>query len=64
MDRSNRKTRIRHGGKASANRTVIERRFGRLQDFRRIATRHATLTANFFSAICLVAIFAYWINTM
>jgi hypothetical protein len=30
--KSNRKTRIRHGGKTSPNRTVIERCFGRLQD--------------------------------
>jgi transposase len=43
---------------------VIERRFGRLQDFRRIATRYAKLAANFFSAIYLVAIFAYWKNIM
>ncbi len=52
--KSNRKTRIWHGGKASPNHTVIERRF--------IATRSAKLAANFFSAICLVAIVAYWIG--
>ena len=60
--KSNRKTRIRHGGKTSPNRTVIERYFGRLQDLRRLATRHAKLAANFFSANCLVAIVAYWIG--
>ena len=59
--KSNRKKRIRHDKKAYKKRNVIERCFGRLKDFRRIATRYDKLAGNFFSAVCLVAIVAYWI---
>ena len=38
--KSNRKKRIRRARKAYKNRNVIERCFGRLKDFRRIATRY------------------------
>jgi hypothetical protein len=37
---------------------VIERCFGRLKDFRRIATRYGKLAGNFYSALCFVAIVA------
>jgi len=50
--KSNRKKRIRHD---------IERCFGRLKDFRRIETRYDKLAGNFFSALCIVAIVAYWL---
>jgi transposase len=53
--KSNRKKRIRHNKKAYKKRNVIERCFGRLKDFRRIATRYDKLAGNFFSALCLVA---------
>jgi transposase len=46
--KSNRKKRIRHAKKAYRNRNVIERCFGRLKDFRRIATRYDKLAQNFF----------------
>jgi transposase len=59
--KSNRKKRIRHNKKAYKKRNVIERCFGRLKDFRRIATRYDKLAGNFFSALCFVAIVAYWI---
>jgi transposase len=59
--KSNRKKHVRHDKKANKNRNVIERRFGRLKDFRRIATRYDKLAGNFFSALCLVAIVAYWL---
>ena len=59
--KSNRKKRIRHDKKAYRNRNVIERCFGRLKDFRRIATRYDKLAQNFFSALCFVATLAYWI---
>jgi transposase len=48
---SNRKKRIRHARKASKRRNVIARCFGRLKDFRRIATRDDKLAGNFFSAL-------------
>jgi transposase len=59
--KSNRKKHIRHDRKADKRRNVIERCFGRLKDFRRIATRYDKLAGNFFSALCLVAIVAYWL---
>jgi transposase len=40
---------------------VIARCLGRLKDFRRIATRYDKLAGTFFSALCLVAIVAYWL---
>ena len=54
--KSNRKKRIRHDKSAYKNRNVIERCFGRLKDFRRIATRYDKLAGNFFSALCLVSV--------
>jgi transposase len=52
---------FRHDKSAYKNRNVIERCFGRLKDFRRIATRYDKLAGIFFSALCLVAIVAYWL---
>jgi transposase len=57
--KSTRKKRIRHAKKAYKRRNVTARRFGRLKDFRRIATRDDKRAGNFFSALCLVAIVAY-----
>lgn len=59
--KSTRKKKIRHDKSAYKNRNVIECCFGRLKDFRRIATRYDKLAGNFFSAICLVATVAYWL---
>ena len=42
-------------------RNVIERMFGRLKDFRRIATRYDRLATNFLAAVCLAAIVSYWL---
>ncbi len=42
-------------------RNVIERMFGRLKDFRRIATRYDRKAQNFFAAICIAAIVSYWL---
>ena len=41
---------------------LIERMFGRLKDFRRIATRYDKLARNFFSATLIAAIVIWWIN--
>ncbi len=43
------------------DRNAIERMFGRLKDFRRIATRYDRLAANFLAAVCLAATVSYWI---
>ena len=42
-------------------RNAIERMFGRLKDFRRIATRYDRLAQNFLAAICLAATVSYWL---
>ena len=43
------------------DRNAIERMFGRIKDFRRIATRYDRLALNFLAAICLVATICYWL---
>ena len=42
-------------------RNAIERMFGRLKDFRRIATRYDRSAINFLAAISLAAVLCYWI---
>ena len=59
--RSNRKKPIPHDQEAYKGRNVIERCFGRLKDFRRIATRYDKLALNYFSSVCFVAAVVYWI---
>jgi transposase len=41
-------------------RNLIERMFGRLKDFRRIATRYDKLARNFLAGIVLAAILTWW----
>ena len=43
------------------DRNAIERMFGRIKDFRRIATRYDRLAQNFLAAIHLVATICYWL---
>ena len=43
-------------------RNTIERMFGRLKDFRRIATRYDKLARNFLASLCLASIVAYWLK--
>jgi hypothetical protein len=40
---------------------LLERCFCRLKDWRRIATRYDKLARNFLSALCFVAMVAYWL---
>jgi transposase len=58
--KSNRRKRIRYDKEAYKGRNVIERCFCRLKDWRRIATRYDKLARNFLSALCFVAMLAYW----
>jgi transposase len=44
------------------HRNAIERMFGRLKDFRRIATRYDRLASNFLAAVCLAATLCYWLS--
>lgn len=41
-------------------RNLIERMFGRLKDFRRIATRYDKLARNFLAAVIIAAIIIWW----
>ena len=43
------------------NRNAIERMFGRLNDFRRIATRYDRSAQNFHAAVCIAAVICYWL---
>jgi transposase len=43
------------------DRNAIERMFGRLKDFRRIATRYDRLASNYLAALCLAATVSYWL---
>ena len=61
-NKSNRKIPYAFDAKAYKDRSVVERMFCRLKDFRRIATRYDKLAQNFLSALCIAAFTAYWIN--
>ena len=43
------------------NRNAIERMFGRLKDFRRVATRYDKLAGNLHATVCIAAIICYWL---
>jgi transposase len=43
------------------NRNAIERMFGRLKDFRRVATRYDRNATNFLAAVCIAATVCYWL---
>ena len=47
----------------TADCNVIERCYCRLKDLRRIATRYDKLARNYFSALCLVAAVAFWLQS-
>ena len=44
------------------NRNLIERMFGRLKDFRRVATRYDKLARNYLAAVAIAAVLIWWIN--
>ena len=52
---------IRHGKKLYRCRHKIEIMFGRLKDWRRIATRYDRCAHTFMSAITLAAIVLFWL---
>jgi len=43
-------------------RNAIERMFGRLNDFRRIATRYDRLARNYLAAVHIAAVVSYWLR--
>lgn len=56
-----RKIKIPHDENRYKQRNVVERMFGRIKDWRRVATRYDKLARNFFSAICLASLLCFWI---
>ena len=56
-----RKVPIPHDKVLYRQRHKIENMFGRLKDWRRIATRYDRCAHTFFSAICIAATVTFWI---
>ena len=59
--RSQRKTPVKYDKRRYKRRNRIEIMFGRLKDWRRVATRYDRCPKAFFSAIALAAIVIYWL---
>lgn len=59
--RTQRKTTIKYDKRRHKRRNRIEIMFGRLKDWRRVATRYDRCPKPFFSAIALAATVIYWL---
>jgi transposase len=59
--KSNRKDDIPYDPELYKTRSKIEIMFGRLKDWRRIATRYDRCAHTFFSAICIAATVIFWL---
>ena len=59
--RANRKEPIIYDRELYKRRNLIERLFGRLKDWRRIATRYDRCAHTFYSAICIAATVIFWL---
>ena len=59
--RANRKEPIVYDKELYKSRNLVERLFGRLKDWRRIATRYDRCAHTFYSAICLAATVIFWL---
>jgi putative transposase len=59
--RSNRKIPVPYDASLYRQRNRIERMFGRLKDWRRIALRYDRCAHTFMSAICIAAIVIFWL---
>jgi transposase len=59
--RANRKEPIVYDRELYKSRNLIERLFGRLKDWRRLAMRHDRCAHTFHSAICLAATVIFWL---
>lgn len=60
--RKNRKEPIEYDETLYKQRNLIERMFGKLKDWRRIAMRYDRCAHTFMSAICIAATVIFWIN--
>ena len=59
--RASRKEPVEYDETLYKKRNRIERMFGRLKDWRRIATRYDRCAHTFFSAICIAATVIFWL---
>ena len=59
--RVNRREPIVYDAELYKRRNLIERMFGRLKDWRRIATRYDRCAHTFYSAICVAATVIFWL---
>ena len=59
--RANRKEPIVYNSELYKRRNLIERFFGRLKDWRRIATRYDRCAHTFYSAICIATAVIFWL---
>ncbi len=59
--RAKRKEPIIYDTELYKRRNLIERLFGRLKDWRRIATRYDRCAHTFYSAICIAATVSFWL---
>ncbi len=59
--RSGRKRPVVHDVRLYRRRNLIERMFGRLKDWRRVATRYDRCAHTFMSAICIAATVIFWL---
>ena len=59
--RANRKRPIGYDANLYRKRNLIERMFGRLKDWRRIASRYDRCAHTLFSALCIAATVIFWL---
>jgi transposase len=59
--RRNRKEQIEYDTELYKQRNRVERMFGRLKDWRRIATRYDRCAHTFMSTICIAATVIFWL---
>lgn len=58
---SNRRVHIHHDELRYKHRNTVQRMFGRIKDWRRVATRYDKLARNFMAAIRLASLIGFWI---
>ena len=61
LGRRSRNEPVRHDKRRNRPRSRIEIMFGRLKDWRRVATRYDPCRTTFFSAVALVATVIFWL---
>ena len=59
--RASRKRPVTYDAELYKRRNLIERMFGGIKDWRRIATRYDRCAHTFFSAICIAATVIFWL---